>query len=484
MAEQTPAVEELTRRVTAYVQSLPDLASVSLRTVREQFEPEFGDQIPNFKDVLRDIVREAILSAPAKEPATVPAEAPVAAPVAGATTNSPKPNLTQSRTVHHDALLNYYRVHDPSFATEEKVNELLTRYHGWYSVLWDRIEKKRPGTTKGFRPPPITTSPASSINNSSPLPEDTDDVVSNSSASAQEALAPAPASAQEALAQAPAPAPAPAPVPIKRKLKTAKQRAAVKEQLQAAAIKDPKTIQEWGEARAEEKKTQATLRDAAIRFQKEYEFLSVEDKGLYTFTSDGNLQVADKRTIPVRKQIRASPESINQFFKTRQGILSDLEKEVTAKHRDLLRVLEEYRAGTATRDAVVAANQDVQDAERALNVQAKLPRAIVPVADLSEKDLFPEKRGDTRKIAEPVVQVAYTTFPYKIFWTPEPTANQVAAAAASSAVAVAGVQEAPTEAVAPPTAEELAEIERKKKARQAFFASRAKRGGGTFRVRR
>ena len=123
-----------------------------------------------------------------------------------------------------------------------------------------------------------------------------------------------------------------------------------------------------------------------------------------------------------------------------------------------------FRAGTATKDDVVQANQDVEDAERKINYQTKLPRKTVDLSGLIERELYPEKNYDVRKVAEDVIGVVYNTFPYNAFW--------------ENKTEVVAVEEAPRPEELFPQEQSLAQAEadaeEKRRKRAAFFAGRAR----------
>ena len=63
------------------------------------------------------------------------------------------------------------------------------------------------------------------------------------------------------------------------------------------------------------------------------------------------------------------PETIQKYFGERAEKLKEPEAEFAKVKRKLNEVMTNFRAGTATKDDVVQANQDVEDAERKINYQ-------------------------------------------------------------------------------------------------------------------
>ena len=187
----------------------------------------------------------------------------------------------------------------------------------------------------------------------------------------------------------------------------------------------------------------------------------------YTFTDDGNLQVDGGSPIEVTSMISASPETLQKYFKERAEKLKEPEAEFAKLKRELNEVMKQFRAGTATKDAVIQANQEVEDAERKINSQTKFPRKIVDLSGLFERDLYPEKYYDVRKVAEDVKGVVYNTFPYTIFWENKE---------------VSAVEEVPRPEELFPQEQSLADAEaqakevaeEKRRKRAAFFAGRAR----------
>jgi len=184
----------------------------------------------------------------------------------------------------------------------------------------------------------------------------------------------------------------------------------------------------------------------------------------YTFTDDGNLQVDGGNPIEVVPKVRALPETLQKYFSERAEKLKEPEAEFAKVKRKLNEVMINFRAGTATKDDVVQANQDVEDAERKINYQTKFPRKIVHLGDLNERELYPEKYYDVRKIAENITGVVYNTFPYEAFW--------------ENKAEVVAVEEAPRPEELFPQEQSLAEAEaaaeEKRRKRAAFFAGRAR----------
>ena len=206
-------------------------------------------------------------------------------------------------------------------------------------------------------------------------------------------------------------------VKAEKAVKAVKAPKAVKAERAEKAVKAdkvkrvPTTIEEWTSYRVEEKHNEEKDRKKGktIPYQ--------DTTGTYVFTPEGEIKLSDTQTISISPQIRAPPEEIGRFFEQRDERLAVLEEEFAVKKRELQAVVEQYRSGNATANAVAIANGAVMVAEQRLNTEVKLPRKVVMLNGLIERDLYLEKKYEVRVLADPVRQVVYSTFPYKAFWT-------------------------------------------------------------------
>jgi len=144
----------------------------------------------------------------------------------------------------------------------------------------------------------------------------------------------------------------------------------------------------------------------------------------FTVDKDGNflsppINPGDsEKIIVVEPEVPAGVEQIKGFFAKRQASLKEPEESYTSAKRHLQEVMTAYRAGLVTVADVLDANHLVHIAECTLNSAAKFPRKLNTdlTGALAERDLSFQHYAD-RSIAEKVVQVTYTTFPWEAFWT-------------------------------------------------------------------
>ena len=173
-------------------------------------------------------------------------------------------------------------------------------------------------------------------------------------------------------------------------------------------VRVPTTLEEWGTYRAAEK-----LSEKKKRLKKEV--VPFEDKGNFTFTSEGDVKLTQTQTLTLTPQIR-SP-AIEKFFVEKVESLKELEEDFATKKRELQKAIQQYRNQEISVDDIVVLNENVKEAEQKLNAKAKLPRRIIKVYNLIEREIYLDKPYEVRKLADPVRQVVYNTFPYQAFWS-------------------------------------------------------------------
>jgi hypothetical protein len=116
-------------------------------------------------------------------------------------------------------------------------------------------------------------------------------------------------------------------------------------------------------------------------------------------------------------KVPASVEYIQQQFALRNTLRKEKENAYTIAKRELLKTYQRYKAGTATKDDVVTANQAVHIAECNLNNITKEPRFVGKYYQVFKgKEINFDTPYDDSGIGDDVVIAEYGTFPYKYFW--------------------------------------------------------------------
>jgi hypothetical protein len=170
-----------------------------------------------------------------------------------------------------------------------------------------------------------------------------------------------------------------------------------RKRISAVLSHQPKTVSEWIEA----KKTFP-------------EFFTVNEVGDLKSPSirTGEIDIE----IHVEHEIPGTIEHIQAYFNKRREDLKEPEENYTAAKRHLHDMMDAYRQKKVDIADVLEANQNVHTAECILNNVVKLPRRYLSTEGKYEKKDLTLQHYDIQKLADPVGEVVYTTFPWKAFW--------------------------------------------------------------------
>jgi hypothetical protein len=168
---------------------------------------------------------------------------------------------------------------------------------------------------------------------------------------------------------------------------------------------------------------------------------------LYSFpASDGHTA----EVIPLRGWQVKSPQEIAEFFTERRSSqqVKDAETAFATAKRNLREVTQSYMNDEATKEDVVRANNEVREADIMLNSLIKLPRNMLSLEHMMDRDLTLNVE-DVNNVFDPVLAAEYTIFPVEGMYKPAeearritvrraPTAVEAAAAAGGGGGAAAG----------------------------------------------
>lgn len=231
--------------------------------------------------------------------------------------------------------------------------------------------------------------------------------------------------AGDALAvETPAEAPAEQPVEQPKRKKVVKGTRKIRGKVKT----QPKTLEEWIEARVRDPKT----------FR-----LTSEGNALAPAIGSGNRELI----LDIPKKSPATAEQIDQYYAERETNIKDAKSNYAEARRALYNVYKQYKAGVATISDYLLANKQVVEAEQILIASAVKERSTkISQPTPLLRDLYPEAKNSDKKPSYDIYELRRVSLPWSTLLVDAPPEVLLE----DEAVAEPPVQEAPPQ----PTDEE------------------------------
>lgn len=183
----------------------------------------------------------------------------------------------------------------------------------------------------------------------------------------------------------------------------------------------PKTLEEWIEARVRDPKT----------FR-----LTSEGNALAPAIGSGNRELI----LDIPKKSPATAEQIEQYYAEREASIKDAKTNYAEARRALYNVHKQYKAGVATISDYLLANKQVNEAEQMLiasGVKERSTKIAQPTPLL--RDLYPEAKNTDKKTPIDIYELRRVSLPWSVLLVDAPPEVLLE----DEAVAEAPAQQAP-----------------------------------------